>query len=124
MTLLCRGGRGCWLPWATEMPALTGTVCSSLEPSLRVPLACPLLTSLTLPTRLGLLGLFPAPLILRSLWAIPGLPWHVAASFPPASHNHLLPGSLHPLCLQLCPNLPFVEGHKSHWVWVTLIAPL
>ena len=46
----------------------------------------------------------------------------MAAFLPPASHNHLLPGSSHPLCLHLGPNFPFV-GHQSHWVWVTLKAP-
>ena len=84
----------------------------------------PLLTSLTLPTCLCLLGLFPAPFIFWSLWAIKGLPWPMAASLPPTSHDHLLPGSSHPFCLYLCPSFPFVEGQQSHWVWVTLMAPL
>ena len=105
------------------MPTPTGTVCTSLEPNLRVQLACPILTSLTLPTHLRLLGFFPGPLVLGSLWAIPGLPWPVVASLTPASHNHLLPGSSYPLYLHLCPDFPFVEGHQSYWVWVTLKAP-
>ena len=51
-----------------ETPPPTGTVSNSLEPSLLVPLACPLLTNLPLPTRLHLLGLFPTPLVLWSFW--------------------------------------------------------